>query len=300
MAEDQEVTPVPADPTEGIETEVVTCNPRALVLLEKNARFMKPATFQRLVENLRRDGVLTSLPFAVREGERLRVLSGNHRVMAAIEAGLEQLDVLVSVHELSPARQRAIQLSHNSLVGEDDPLTLRSLFDEIGDVAWKAYSGLDDKALDLMAKAATPGLDAQDLETSRLTLLFLPGELDRLREAFDRVAPTLEGEAWLLPFALYDRTTEALDTVSLACDVRSMAVAFAHLLDVFAHHLGELRPELEKGQGDFPLAALFERTEVPRDEARVVARALEQLGDDPWNALLELAAASPKRARRTD
>lgn len=281
--------PVTAETFEGIETEIVHCDPRSLLLLEKNARFMKAETFKRLVENVKRDGVLTSLPFAVREdGGGLRVLSGNHRVMAATEAGLETIDVLVSLTELSPARQKAIQLSHNSLVGEDDPLTLRALFEELGDVAWKAYSGLDDKTLDLMTKAATPGMGAQGLEMATLTLSFLPGELERMREAFESIAPALKGETWIVPFELYDATADMLDTVSLACEVRSMAVAFAHMVDVFERHIGELRPELERNKGDFPLAVLFGRSEAPRDQVRVVAKALERLGDDPWDALVAL------------
>ena len=281
MAEEKSLS----DAIEGIETEIVTCDPRSLLLLEKNARYMKAQTFQRLVENIRRDGTLTSLPFAVREGEGLRVLSGNHRVLAAIEAGLERIDVLVSLTELSAARQKAIQLSHNSLVGEDDPLTLRALFEELGDVAWKAYSGLDDATLELMAKTATPGLGAQGLDLATLTLTFLPGDLERMREAFARIATGLKGEAWIVPFALYDATADMLDTVSLACEVRSMAVAFAHLVEVFERHLGELRPELERNRGDFPLAVLFGRSEVPRDRARAVAKALARLGDGPWEAL---------------
>ena len=87
-----------------------------------------------------------------------------------------------------------------------------------------------------------------------------------------------------MPFALYDATADMLDTVSLACEVRSMAVAFAHLVEVFERHLGELRPELERNRGDFPLAVLFGRSEAPRDRARAVAKALARLGDDPWEA----------------
>ena len=242
---------------DGIAVETVTVDPRALLLLEKNARFMKPEVFRRLVENVRRDGVLTSLPFCVREGEGLRVLSGNHRVLAAIEAGLVEVDVLVSLTPLSIARQRAIQLSHNSLTGEDDPVTLRELFGEIEDLDW--------------------------------------------REAFASIAPRLKGEVWLAPFALYDDTTNMLDTVSLACEVRAMGVTLAHLLDVFGRHLGELKPELEKGKGDFPLAVLFERAEVPRESARRVQRALSKVADDPWEALEKLvspaADAAPKRSR---
>ena len=87
-------------------------------LLEKNAPFMRAEQYQRLVSNVKRDGCLTSVPFAVRNGERFLILSGNHRVQAAKDAGLTEILVLYSAKELFPAQQRAIQLSHNAIAGQ--------------------------------------------------------------------------------------------------------------------------------------------------------------------------------------
>jgi hypothetical protein len=73
--------------------EMVT--PGELKLLEKNARYMKAEQFQSLVENIKKDGNLSSLPLCYREKDgKLRVLSGNHRVMAARQAGVEQVLVM--------------------------------------------------------------------------------------------------------------------------------------------------------------------------------------------------------------
>lgn len=75
----------------GITTRIERMDPKALKLLERNARFMRQETYARLVDNVRRDGRLTSVPFAIREPDgRYLVLSGNHRTMAAIDAGLEE------------------------------------------------------------------------------------------------------------------------------------------------------------------------------------------------------------------
>ena len=63
-------------------------------LLEKNARFMRAEQYQRLVSNVKRDGCLTSVPFAVKNGERFLILSGNHRVQAAKDAKLTEILVL--------------------------------------------------------------------------------------------------------------------------------------------------------------------------------------------------------------
>jgi len=116
-------------------------------LADKNARFMKAEQYRRLVDNIRRDGCLTSVPFAVRQGDRYTILSGNHRVRAARDAGLTEVLVLYSEREMSHQQQVAIQLSHNAIVGQDDLAILRELYDEINDVALKEYSGLDDVVL---------------------------------------------------------------------------------------------------------------------------------------------------------
>ena len=64
-------------------------DPREIKLLETNARYMKHEEFNRLVENIRRDGKLTSTPFLCKDDDdRWLCLSGNHRTRAAIEVGL--------------------------------------------------------------------------------------------------------------------------------------------------------------------------------------------------------------------
>ena len=73
-----------------INTRIIEIDPRELKLLKMNARFMRHEEFQRLVANIKQDGQLTSAPFAARNPDgTYEVLSGNHRVQAAIAAGLE-------------------------------------------------------------------------------------------------------------------------------------------------------------------------------------------------------------------
>lgn len=51
----------------------------SLELLSRNARYMEEPTYRRLVENIKRDGGLTSAPFCVQiddKGERFKVISG--------------------------------------------------------------------------------------------------------------------------------------------------------------------------------------------------------------------------------
>jgi hypothetical protein len=100
--------------------------PGELKLLEKNARYMKAEQFQSLVENIKKDGNLSSLPLCYREKDgKLRVLSGNHRVMAARKAEVESVLVMVLGDEKDADEQMAIQLSHNAIAGQDDLVILK-------------------------------------------------------------------------------------------------------------------------------------------------------------------------------
>ncbi len=71
-------------------------DPSDIRLLDKNARYMEQEMFQNLVENVKQDGGLSSLPLCYREeDDSLLVLSGNHRVQAAVHAGIGRIMILV-------------------------------------------------------------------------------------------------------------------------------------------------------------------------------------------------------------
>jgi len=123
-----------------IETAIRRVALADLQLLQKNAHYMDPDEFTRLVNNIKKDGVLTSLPVVYRG----TVLSGNHRTQAAIKAGLEEADVIEIISELSEDEQKAIQLSHNAIKGKDDSNILRELYESINSLDLKLYSGLTD------------------------------------------------------------------------------------------------------------------------------------------------------------
>jgi hypothetical protein len=289
---------------------IETVDPATLTLLEVNARFMRKETFDRLVENVRRDGGLTSVPLVWddTEGGRRVVLSGNHRVMAAIEAGIPVVDVMVVDQPLTRARQVALQLSHNAIEGEDDPATLKHLYDELDDVDWRAYSGLDDKQLGLLADLDLEGLSEANLDFAAVQLVFLPNELDAARAALDEARSLTQADArWLAAYCDYEPTLDALATAHGAHNVGNVATALGIILTVFERHLGELRdgvwydPQtgepLVNARQLVPFETILEGRSMPADAAAVLARAVDtavRRGDVPaeqrWRAL-ELFAA---------
>ncbi|MEV7267772.1 ParB N-terminal domain-containing protein [Micromonospora aurantiaca] len=285
-------------------------DPRTLTLLEVNARYMRKEVYDRLVANVRRDGALTSTPLVWNDtaGERMVVLSGNHRIMAALDVGLEQVDVIVVDQPLTRARQVALQLSHNAIEGEDDPATLKHLYEELDDVDWRAYSGLDDKQLDLLAQVDLEGLSEANLDFATVQLVFLPHELDAARASFDEARKLVQADArWLAAYGDYEATLDALATAHGAHNVGNVATALGLILAVFERHLGELRDGvwLDEESGEpighahrlVPIETVLETRSMPADAAAVLHRAVDKLvrtgevpADQRWRALELLAA----------
>jgi hypothetical protein len=179
---------------------MIQANPKELKLLELNARFMRHEEFQRLVANVKNDGRLTSVPFACldpADGKYL-VLSGNHRTKAAIAAGLKEIDLMVTDDPLTEDEKIAIQLSHNSIAGEDDPAILKILYEKIGNVDLKAYSGLDDKTLELLDKVQPCSISEANLDFQTVNLTFLPEELGQIKNTFDEAKRLVKSnEHWV-------------------------------------------------------------------------------------------------------
>lgn len=153
----------------GLVTQIVERKLSELKLLAANARFMPAVQFGRLVENIVKDGRLTSAPLIYKD----EVLSGNHRVMAAIKAGVTDAHCIEITSKLSKERRVAIQLAHNAIAGDDDPNTLESLYKSLG-IEARAYSGLSD---DIFSKATDVDLESLALSAPPyfdMVIEFLP------------------------------------------------------------------------------------------------------------------------------
>ena len=231
----------------GISVRVEVLAYSDLLPVELNARYMTHETFQRLVANIRRDGHPTQIPFCWLNRERggYEVLSGNHRRDATIEAlGADYAGpVLVTDDDLPRERRIAIQLSHNSIAGDDDPAILRELYERIGPVDWKLYSALDDKTLALLEQVGMEGLSEANLSFQTVTLLFLPDEVPAVTKAFaDARAALPPGSVWLAAMADYDKALDTLAEVGGRKDVKNQALCLRLLVHLASQHLDELTP----------------------------------------------------------
>ena len=255
------------------------------VFLEKNARYMTHEMFGNLVKNINRDGGLTSVPFCLkRKDGKFLVLSGNHRVSAAIEAGVKEILVLYTDREMSRAEQVAIQLSHNSIEGKDDMSILKSLWDEIDSIDLKYYAGLDDKTLEEMEKLSQKALSEVDLEYKSLTFIFLQEEIERLDAVFERALSGVSAEnIRVAKMQEFDRIIEATAKAKAAYGIKNTAVALDLVLSVFERHYEDLSDGWidEEGhisnKGWVPVSSVIGTDEIPAAAAQVLRKAVDRM-----------------------
>ncbi len=295
-----------------------TVDPRTLKLLDLNAHYMPAEMYRRLVENIKRDGVLTSTPLCWElhddttrtpqvddDGQPfLEVLSGNHRVQAAIDAGLATIEVQVILGYHDPARRIAVQLSHNSIFGQDDPAILKILYESIPTVEDRVYSGVDDKTIALLEPTKIQPLSEAAFGFQTVSLVFLPDERDAAREAFALAAQLVAGnEAWLARWTDYGRYLDALDISRATFDVKNVAVALHLILQFFLARAGDLAEHVFNADGDLKdglplvsLPVLLRASDLKAKDAAVLQKAIKTLiaradidPDRPVDALVKLA-----------
>lgn len=291
-------------------SRTIQLDPKIIKLLDLNAHYMRQEVFARLVDNLKEDGGLhgdtplawqlhddaTQQPILNDAGNPIyEVISGNHRVKASITAGLPLIDVCVVEGYLTPDKRRALQLSRNAVIGEDDPATLKLIYESISDTGLKLYTGLDDRTLKLLDGVSVAALSEAALEFQTIALTFLPHEIDQVAAALEAAKKQAKAKGyWLASWDEYDKTMDALEIAGQAHNVKNTATALMIVLNIFMQHLedlqeGYLTPEGEprtKGQR-VPLAAVFGKLNIPAALAAKLKKAQAKLGAPDAMAALD-------------
>jgi hypothetical protein len=277
-------------------------DPKSLTLLDKNARFMRHETFQTLVKNIKKDGALSQWPFVhhdVETDQRI-VWSGNHRVKAAIEAGLTKIDWIESDERMTKDQLVSLQLSHNSINGEDDPTLLAELYESIDDVDLRLYAGLDDKTLELLDEVSVGALGEANLDYQTIAFMFLPSEAENAKKAMTEAMNVMNAEQfWTAAYGQYEPALDALNDIRGAHKIGNQAVALNILLGIFRRHVTDLSDawilddDTPAHTGDVPISSVVGYT-MPAKEATQVVLALRRAEKDgaienKWQVLQQWA-----------
>ena len=124
---------------------------------EQNANRMTDEEFNALCDNIGISG-LSSTPCCYKKNNgRFVMISGHHRLRACKKLRYKTIGILwCPEEELSKDEIIAIQLSHNSLHGEDDKNILKKLFEQIQSVDFKQFAHIN---IDEIKPMESNGLD---------------------------------------------------------------------------------------------------------------------------------------------
>ncbi len=262
----------------------IEIDPREIKLLDVNARYMKHEDFVQLTENIRRDGALSSAPFLWKDpNDGLYLcLSGNHRTMASIDAGLQKITCLATDDPLTEDQKIAIQLSHNSLSGQDDIATLKLLYEQIVDINAKKYSGLDDKTLELMDKFSMISLSEANLKFQTLSMVFLPDELSAAQQVIDEALSRVKNAdtVWLARMAQYDAWLDEQEAISSSYNVKNVATAVGLMLQLLSRNMDQLSEGWEDTANEkswVPIESVIGRNKIPASAAKIIKKSLDKM-----------------------
>jgi len=232
-------------------------NPAECKLAKKNARFMKSETFKSLVANIKKDGNLSSIPFCYKDVEgTFHVLSGNHRIQAAVQADIEQVLIFYR-SDLTQSEQIAIQLSHNAIEGQDDLMILKELWESIEDLDFKIYAGIDSDMVKQLDKIQFSGFSEQCLDYKSVSFLFLPEEIDRALAIFDKIESLYKNDdVFIFSRSQWEKFFDVISTIKTACNIKNSAAAFTYLLQLAEAGINDLRPPVIRDSGDQPESAV--------------------------------------------
>lgn len=205
-----------------------------------NARIMRGDKFQQLVENIKAEKRLESLPFCVMRKNgagnmEFELVSGHHRTRAARVAAQEKKEllfiyVLVDERELSRDKIVSKQLSHNSLQGDDDPQILKELYQSIQDMDARIQSGILDQELEFDLKQVNIDDVKFDLSFEILNILFLPKQYKEWQEVVDQLDS--DAHIGIADMKDWNDFAATVREVSKREDVRNMAAIFVKMIEI--------------------------------------------------------------------
>lgn len=209
--------------------------------LERNAHYMDKDIFDRLVDNVAEDGFLSQLPFGMKRHEdgKYLMLSGNHRLKAAIKAKLEYILILY-IDEVDKDTQLGYQLSHNALVGKDDRQMLKEIYEEIQSLEKREFSGLNGLDFVDVNKISTPAINDGDIEITEMKFMFVESRANNIKTVLDALEKMEIGEESSIIVGSFESYIRLTQEVKKRYQIKSRSVAFSKMIDICEAYLEEL------------------------------------------------------------
>ena len=195
--------------------------------------------------------------------------------MASIDAGLEEIEVMLCKDKLSKDQALAIQLSHNAISGQDDEELLRKLYGELESLEFKEYSGLTDEFINF-CKEVEKDFKVPNLSYQALNLLFLPEEIKEIKQVLESISDLLNSNHILTSMKDYDNYLETTTIISKCLNIKNPSTTFLAMIRLAKENMDKLK-ELAFNNDDIdnvPLSVILGRSDINKEDAKIIDKAL--------------------------
>ena len=212
---------------------------------------MSKKDFAKLVKNIKQSGLSSMIAcYKRKEDDKYVIISGNHRYKDCLQLGYSKLNILyANEEELTKDEIIALQLSHNTLHGEDDKGILKRLLDEIGNIDYKefAHISIDDiKQEDLFSATIVP-----ISEHYKVSLVLYSNDIEHINELFDIIEEEkTQNDIVILADGgnTEDKFLEAISKVKKDYEIKSTSIAFGKILELAMETKVTEKGEKENGK----------------------------------------------------
>lgn len=210
---------------------------------EMNANEMTREDFAALCDNIGKSG-LSSVPCCYRkENGRYGMISGHHRLRACKKLHYATLGILwCDESELSKDEIIAIQLSHNSLHGQDNSSILKKLFEQIQSVDFKKFAHIN---IDEVSPISTDGISIIAMkENFVFTVILYPNSFAVLDELFGDIREQAKKSDAVILAGQEDNEMMLLkiqQEIRNQFNIISPSISFAKLLELAKERIDEIK-----------------------------------------------------------
>ncbi len=216
---------------------------------EKNANRMSEGSFKRLTENIKKSGGLSSAIACYKRGEKYVIISGHHRYRACVKLRFKEVPIIYADEkDLTRDEIIALQLSHNSLHGEDDKGILKRMFDEIQSVDFKEFAAIN---IDEIGNIDVDGVGfAAESEHFTITLIMYRRGFEFLKELMG-IVEEAKATSDMVIMADGEKTEEdyltLMKEIRKRFDIKSSNIAFARILELARERMNSYEDRDIKG-----------------------------------------------------